>query len=373
MARTGPRRCRPSRPVAAIATGLFPPQLRDWGLPAEVPLTSHGARRLSREAATQSDAAAARALNEDWGGVLAARQVNRWARALGQGPLAQRQRQIREFQSGVHPPAPANAPELLVIEVDGGRWQGKEKDPQTGGRWREHKVCTVVKYAPGDGKQKEPEPLVASVVATTAAAQEFGPICRLEAEQRGLREAQQVLVIADGGNWIDPLLQRTFHGYVRILDYYHASEHLWAVADAVHGGSEARRQRYGEKLETLLWEGQTRKLLKELARQQRRLGEPPPDAREDDPRQVLAENLGYFAAREPQMDYPTYRAKGWPIGSGAVEAGVKQFNRRIKGTEQFWHEKSLEPILALRGLWLSQDQRWERYWATRPAYPRKAA
>lgn len=316
---------------------------------------------------------AARAINEDWGSGFDARQVNRWSRALGQLPLDQQQEQIQLFQSGVHPASPPNAPELLVIGVDGGRWQGKEKDPVTNGRWREHKVCTVVKYAPGDGKEKKPEPLVASVVATTADAWEFGPLCRLEAEKRGLREAEQVLVIADGGNWIDPLLQRTFHGYVRILDYYHASEHLWEVARAVSGGNESKRERYGEKLEGWLWNGETRKLRKELARQQRRLGSPPPQASLEDPRQVVAVNLGYFTAREDQMDYPTYRSKGWPIGSGNTEAGVKQFNKRIKGTEQFWREQSLEPILALRGMWLSQDQRWDRYWATRPAYARKAA
>jgi hypothetical protein len=260
-----------------------------------------------------------------------------------------------------------------VIEVDGGRWQSKEEDPNTGGRWREQKVCSVVRYAAGDGQAKAPEPLVASVVATTADVREFGPLCRLEAEKRGLREAEQVVVIADGGNWIDPLLQRTFHGYVRILDYYHASEHLWEVAEAVYGHAEAKRKRYGERLRQWLWDGQTRKLLKELSRQQQKLGPPPAQASAEDPRQVVALNLGYFRAREDQMDYPSYRAKGWPIGSGGVEAGVKQFNKRIKGTEQFWHAQSLEPILALRGMWLSQDERWDRHWATRPAYPRKAA
>lgn len=328
---------------------------------------------MAREAATQADAAAARAINEDWGSVFDSRQVNRWSRALGRLPLEQQQRQIEGFESGVHPASPPNAPELLVIEVDGGRWQGKEKDPLTGGRWREDKVCTVIKYAPGDGGAKDPEPLVSSVVATTGDVRAFGPLCRLEAERRGLREAQQVLVIADGGNWIDPLLDRTFHGFVRILDYYHASEHLWEVATAVHGQNEANRERYGKKLETWLWEGETRKLLKELARQSRCLGPPPPGATGTDPGHVVATNLQYFTSREDQMDYPRYRAKGWPIGSGQVEASVKQFNKRIKGTEQFWQEQSLEPILALRGMWLSQDDRWTRYWATRPAYARKAA
>ena len=68
------------------------------------------------------------------------------------------------------------------------------------------------------------------------------------------------------------------------------------------------------------------------------------------------------------MDYPEYRANGWPIGSGETEAGVKQFNKRVKGTEQFWTEAGIEPILALRAAWISQDDRWQRYWANRPAY-----
>jgi hypothetical protein len=328
---------------------------------------------MAREAATQADASAARAINEDWGSGFDSRQVSRWTRQLGALPLEEQRRQIQAFESGVHPVSPANAPDLLVIEVDGGRWQGKDKDPVTKGRWREDKVCTVIKYALGDGAERKPEPLVSSVVATTGDAKAFGPLCRLEAERRGLREASQVLVIADGGNWIDPLVDRTFHGFVRILDYYHASEHVWAVARAVHGDDDRRRKRYGQKLEGWLWHGQTRKLIGELAAQCERLGQPPAKAVETDPRHIVATNLRYFTSREAQMDYPSYRSKGWPIGSGQVEASVKQFNKRIKGTEQFWHEQSLEPILALRGMWLSQDGRWDRYWNTRPAYARAAA
>jgi len=46
---------------------------------------------------------------------------------------------------------------------------------------------------------------------------------------------------------------------------------------------------------------------------------------------------------------------------------VKQFNKRVKGTEQFWNKQGVEPILALRGLWLSEDQRWDNYWLCRPS------
>jgi len=140
---------------------------------------------MARETATQTDASAARAINEDWGSDFDSRQVNRWSRAMGQLPLAEQKRQVREFESGLHPSSPPNAPELLVLELDGGRFQGKEKDPQTGGRWREDKVCTVIKYAPGDGLEKEPEPLVSSVVATTGDVWEFGPLAAWRRRSEG--------------------------------------------------------------------------------------------------------------------------------------------------------------------------------------------
>jgi hypothetical protein len=62
-----------------------------------------------------------------------------------------------------------------------------------------------------------------------------------------------------------------------------------------------------------------------------------------------AHAVGVMARVEAERrGYPHYRAKGWPIGSGVTEAGVKQFNKRVKGSEQFWHEEGVEPILALR-------------------------
>jgi hypothetical protein len=68
------------------------------------------------------------------------------------------------------------------------------------------------------------------------------------------------------------------------------------------------------------------------------------------------------------MKYPEYRRRGWPIGSGETEAAVKQYNKRIKGTEQFWSTGGVEAILGLRGMCLSQDQRWDKYWANRSVH-----
>jgi len=110
-------------------------------------------------------------------------------------PQSSQQHQIEPSESGVHPDSPPNPPELLVIEVDGGRWQGKEKDPLTGGRWHEHKVCTVVKYAPGDSREKPPRPLVASVVAISGVPEQ-----RLADRLRGGRSRREAVLAGGGGN-----------------------------------------------------------------------------------------------------------------------------------------------------------------------------
>src|SRR5262249_60579960 len=69
-----PSWCLSNAVDAGLVTGLFPPQARNWSLPAEVPLTPRGARRVVREAVTQSFDKAALALNEDWSTTLDGKQ-----------------------------------------------------------------------------------------------------------------------------------------------------------------------------------------------------------------------------------------------------------------------------------------------------------
>ena len=347
---------------------LFPPQLRDWQLPAEAALTPQALRRVSREAATQTFDAAAEALNEDWGVSLDGKQIQRWAEAVGRRLVQDRQLELREALCGRPPKPPANAPALLVIGLDGGRVQMREKDAETGSRWREDKVATVTTYLAGDGAEVKPKPLVTTHVGTMEKAEMFGRLARVEAQRRGLDQAGQVLVMGDGGNWIDPIVEREFSGAVRILDYAHASEHAHDCARALHGPESAATARMGDRLEGWMYEGQAERMIAELETEAKRLGPPQESDGPEHPRRMLAANAAYFRKNLAHMNYPEYRRKGWPIGSGNVEAGIKQFNKRVKGTEQFWQIPGVEAILTLRSLRLSQDQRWQRYWLSRPAY-----
>ena len=349
-------------------------------MPAEAPLTPRAAERLSRETAAQmSFDNAARALRIDWClERLDGTQVQRWGEALGRTMVRQRDAEVTSYHQGRRPACPANEPQLLVIGMDGGRYQGREKDPQTQSRWHEDKVLSVSTYIPGDGQEgpeaRRPQPLVTTYVATARDAHAFGPMARVEAERRGLRQAQVVIGMGDGGNWIDPLLERQeFRLHARIIDWCHACEHLWDCAKAAHGADTPQSAMLGERLEALLWDGRVDDVIAALREESQRLGggggEPQRKADSpQDPRRVLDQNVGYFTKHKRHMDYPEFRRKGWPIGSGVTEAAVKQCNKRVKGTEQFWNERGVEDVLALRTTWISQDERWERYWPNRPAY-----
>ena len=351
---------------------LFPLQNRDWALPSEANLSPYAAERVCRESAHKAFDESAKSLNIDWKTTLDGKQLQRWSEALGGGMVRQRNRQSQAYREGRYPEGPANPPALLVIGMDGGRWQSREKEVQTGSRWREDKVLSVSSYVPGDGREgdhaRKPAPLVRTHLATGRDAAAFGVMARVEAERRGYRQAQTVIAMGDGGNWIDPLLEREFHVQARVIDWYHATEHLWDCAKAIHGPQTPAASSLAERWEAWLWDGKVQRVIQALSEHSTQLGPPQATDPPQHPRRTLHQNVGYFTRHQSHMDYPTYRKNGWPIGSGETEASVKQFNKRVKGTEQFWSDAGIEPILTLRAAWLSQDQRWQNYWENRPAY-----
>jgi len=359
---------------------LFPPQNRDWSLPAEVPLTPMAAERVAREAADDAYAPGAWALNRDWGTNYDGKQIQRWSIALGKTLVAERDAEAKAFERGVRPVPPANEPDVLVVGLDGGRVQGCEKGEDGKMKWHEDKVCTVTSYIRGDGKEKEdggrePQKLVTTHVATMDDSGVIALLARVEAERRGLRQATDVILMGDYAQWIDTAKQERFPNCVRIGDYNHAAEHAWDAARAVRGPDDPQSpavNAFGNQLETLLYGGKVEELIGRLREEAQVLGPVQESDGPKHPRRVLKDEIGFFERNKGIMNYPEYRRRGWPIGSGNTEAGVKQFNKRVKGTEQFWSEPGVESILALRALRKSQDQRWEKYWLSRPAY-RKAA
>jgi hypothetical protein len=137
-------------------------------------------------------------------------------------------------------------------------------------------------------------------------------------------------------------------GFIAILDFLHLLVHLYAAAGAAAGkGSEAAWNGYVAWVK-LAWAGRVVALLGELGTVQKRLGLAPEGAKEDDPRRIIAETIGYVRNNRERMDYPQYRRLGLPISSAAVESTIKQINRRLKGSEKFWLCGGAEALVQVR-------------------------
>jgi hypothetical protein len=336
-------------------------------MPVEVDLSPKAAEKVAREAAVQSFDNAARSIGIEWCmDRLDGKQVQRWSEKLGRRVVEDRRRAVAAYERGERQACKQNDPQLLVIEMDGGRVQNRLKN-EDGSRWREDKLVTVSTALKGNPKarkkqDRQPTMLVTTHVATMGDAQAIGKLARVEAEQRMLCRAQEVVVLGDGAAWIDGVCEDHFGCHGRIVDYYHAAEHVHDCAQAIWPEDGLERKEQADRWKTLLWRGRTEPLIEQLKIASARLGEPLKEDGPDHPRRVLHQNVGYFTKHAAHMNYPAYRRRGWPIGSGTVESGMKQVNKRMKGTDQFWNTDGAESILALRGQWLSQDGRWERYW-----------
>jgi len=169
-----------------------------------------------------------------------------------------------------------------------------------------------------------------------------------EAQRHGLAQAAKVLVVADGAAWIWNLTGDRFPQAHQRLDYYHASEHLWAVAHALHPENDRAARQWVAPLLRQLQRGRAPALLNDLRTLVKRLRKKK--------RQALAEGLAYLESHRERMDYAAARRNGEPEGSGAMESTCRQYQCRFKRPGQFWSRVGDEALMCLDTFW--RNDRW---------------
>jgi hypothetical protein len=182
---------------------------------------------------------------------------------------------------------------------------------------------------------------------------------RHQASRVGLGRARRWIAVCDGGVGLEELLQRHFGRLdAVILDFYHASEHLGDFAKAwFPGDAEAAEAAHATWSHRLKHEGGAaiRAWLEDL--------KIPGDPRA---RPAWEEIVTYFRNQGHRMDYPSYRAKGWQIGSGPVEAACKTvIGQRMKGSGMRWGREGADAVGHLRALLLSEEGQWDAFWSDR--------
>jgi hypothetical protein len=186
----------------------------------------------------------------------------------------------------------------------------------------------------------------ARYLAVQEEAERFGQRLYTWAVSLGCERARELVVLGDGAEWIWKLVRHHFSDAVEILDFYHASEHIWTIARTLFGEQDPVGVRWAERHCRRLEQCGPKPLLRAL-RALRRRGEQRGLAAAG--AEALRLGLEYFTRHAARMDYPRYRAAGMLIGSGPVEAACKVVvGARLKRAGMRWSERGADAVLAAR-------------------------
>lgn len=216
-----------------------------------------------------------------------------------------------------------------------------------------------------------PRKRLRTCVASMANSQAFGRMVAVEAKERDFYRAPRKAFVADGAAYNWKLQERHFSGFTPIADFLHVLCYVYRAACAVAADEVKRWDQYVAWLRAC-WQGRVAEVIEQLQDWQGRIGQPPAgeELPASDPRQAVADALSYFGHNEPRMKYPEYRRAGLPVTSSLVESLVGEVNARVKSKQKYWNRgEGAEAILQLRAAVLSEDGRLDRYLAERPGSP----
>lgn len=169
-----------------------------------------------------------------------------------------------------------------------------------------------------------------------------------ECLRHGAGQAAEVLVVADGAMWIWNLVADRFGTATQRLDFYHASQHLWAVAHALHPDDAQAAHQWIEPLLKKLKAGRAVRVIAELEAVTKHL--------RAKRRAAAQSELKYFQTHRDRLDYHLAKRRGQPLGSGAIESTCRQYQCRFKRPGQFWTRSGDEALMCLETFW--RNGRW---------------
>ena len=181
----------------------------------------------------------------------------------------------------------------------------------------------------------------------------FVPRLRQAAIALRAGEAKRMFWVSDAAEWIDKGVQQQLPMAIRIIDVWHAWEHVHEASRGIYPDNQdkARQwaQRYCEVLEDsggyVLWD----------RLRHARYAEPD--------RQKAVETLRkYLHKNSDRLAYPVYKSKGYPISSGTMESFCKQLGQRMKGPGMRWNINNVTAMATLVSIWANDE--WDRHWKT---------
>lgn len=217
--------------------------------------------------------------------------------------------------------------------------------------WRQAMVGTIAFY----GKENDRFDTI-----YLSAPPEYGKSNFIENFENEINYIKEIYVksdyigIADGAkdNWA--FLER--HTNCQVLDFFHASEYVTKVAEAIYNNKIKRTKWLSDSCHKLKHENHgAKELLNEfIGYRQKRINA--------QKKEKLESSITYFTNQLSKMNYSEYLENNYPIGSGVTEAACKVIvKQRLCNSGMKWKQRGAEAILCLRALNYSSD-RWGQAW-----------
>lgn len=314
---------------------------------------------IARDAANQPFTHAGEEFKAHTGLSVDARQFQRLGWRIGL--------EVEEFLRADHGPGTEKPPRTYVqVDGTGAPLQHKElkgrrgKGPNGEAHTHEIKVAALFTEHPRSGQEPWRDRDSTTYVATDERCGEFGPLVRAEYFRR-FAGRPETIALGDGAAWIWRLFWINFPWAIQIVDFHHAAEHVAALAELVYPRESAAWKKLRRRWTAKLWNGKIDALIL--------------SARAAIPRSKAKKGrkaLAYFVTNRARMRYDLFRAKGYFIGSGVVEAGCRTLiGQRFKCAGMHWSLRGLKRLLSIRTALLSN--RYEHFWNWRSAKLKSAA
>ena len=150
----------------------------------------------------------------------------------------------------------------------------------------------------------------------------------------------RICVIGDGAPWIWKRIHEIYPEAKMVLDYYHCSEYLYALAQAQYGKDSQKGQEWVEAALTRLFLNQIEGVIAGI-----KLIKPSSDVAGEQ----IKKTIRYLSKQKGKVDYGSLRRGGYHIGSGGIESSNKFIsNVRLKRSGAWWYPTNANNILKLR-------------------------
>lgn len=237
----------------------------------------------------------------------------------------------------------------VTVQIDGGRVNTDEG-------WKEPRLARIEAV---NAKGTKAVFLLTAIVSAEAFWTRIGGTM----DRLGLAICARLAFLSDGAKWILQEAAKRYPKALCILDFYHAAEHIHEAAKAIFGEETAEAKAWARRYVKRLRRGSIDAILDAW-----RCASGPLGRRSASARKVIGGLISYFEERVDQVRYPRYRRRAFPIGSGQIEAAVKQvLNLRLKRNGAWWTTRNAERMLALRAAKIlgRLDEVWRRRIARR--------